>query len=75
MGFENLSQEQKERAEACKTPEELKALADEEGFLLTDEELKGLDGGSFCRVYIKCPNVCPKAVDLSGRPCAAYIFV
>ena len=45
MGFENLTDEQKAKAMACKTPEEMLALAKEEGYELTDEELEGVAGG------------------------------
>jgi len=54
MSYESLSPEQQERAKACKSPEELAALAEEEGFELTDEMLEGVAGGidlSECRRY------------------------
>lgn len=75
MGFENMSQKQMERAAACKTPEELKAFAAEEGFELSDEELEGLAGGYYCRINATRPITCPKAVDTSGRPCQTYVFM
>lgn len=74
MGFENLSDEQKARAAACKTPEELKALAAEEGFELSDEELEGIAGGFVCRTHHR-PVTCPQAVDTYGRPCKTYVFM
>ena len=37
--------------EACKTPEELLALAAEEGYELTDEDLKAINGGT---LYADC---------------------
>ena len=43
MNFENVPDSLKKRAEACKTPEELLALAAEEGYELTDEELKAIN--------------------------------
>ena len=71
MNFEDLTPEQKEKARACKTPEEILALAKAEGYELTDEELEGISGGWCCpedcnnyRCYSKdCPNfmVCPSA--------------
>ena len=45
MGFENLTDEQKAKAMACKTPEEMLALAKEEGYELTDEQLESVSGG------------------------------
>ena len=54
MNYENLSPEQQERAKACKTPEELSALAEEEGLEISDEMLEGVAGGidlSECRRY------------------------
>lgn len=47
MSHENLSPEQQERARACESPEELAALAEEEGFELSDEMLEGIAGGGF----------------------------
>ena len=47
MSFENVPDNMRKRAEACKTPEELLALAAEEGYELTDEELQAIDGGTF----------------------------
>ena len=37
MRFEDLTPEQKAKALACQTPEELLALAKEEGYDITDE--------------------------------------
>ena len=55
MNYENLSPEQRERARACESPEELAALAEEEGLELSDEMLKGVAGGGFdplnCKRY------------------------
>ena len=45
MNLEDLSPEMKEKALACKTPEELLALAAEEGYELSDEELAAVSGG------------------------------
>ena len=45
MSFENVPDSIKKRAQACKTPEELLALAAEEGYELSDEELKAINGG------------------------------
>lgn len=53
MEFEELTPEQREKVLACKTPEELLALAQEEGYELTEEQLEGVSGG-----WISCPGVC-----------------
>ena len=45
MNFEDLSSELKEKAKACKTPEDILALAKEEGYTLSEEELDGIAGG------------------------------
>lgn len=46
MDFESLSEEMKTKAKACTSPEELLALAKEEGYELSDEELEGIAGGA-----------------------------
>lgn len=43
-----LTDEQKKKAEAAKTPEELLGLAQEIGFELTDEQLDGIGSGGWC---------------------------
>jgi len=58
MNFDDLTDEQKAKAKACKTPEEMLALAREEGYELTDEELEGVSGG-WC------------AADFNDNPCPA----
>lgn len=54
MEYGNLTDEQKAKVKACKTPEELVALAQEEGVELTDEQLEAVSGGSWksgCKKY------------------------
>ena len=46
MSFENVPDSIKARAEACKSPEELLALAKEEGYELSEEDLDAVSGGS-----------------------------
>ena len=46
MDFENLTPEQQAKVEACETPEELIALAQDEGYELTDEQLEAMAGGN-----------------------------
>ena len=45
MNFEDLTEEQMAKARACKTPEDVLALAKEEGYELSDEELESVSGG------------------------------
>ena len=45
MDFKDLSPELKAKAEQCKTPEELLALASAEGYELSDEEIEQISGG------------------------------
>ena len=47
MNFEDLTPELKEKAIACKTPEELLELARQEGIDLTDEQLESISGGGW----------------------------
>ena len=48
MNFDVLTAEQKAKARAAKTPEEVLALAKEEGYELSDEDLEGISGGWGC---------------------------
>ena len=52
LEFNDLTEEQKAKALACKTPEDLLALAEAEGVDLTDEELTAISGG-----WTPCPNL------------------
>ena len=45
MEFNDLTEEQKAKAKACKTTEELLALAKEEGMELSADELESISGG------------------------------
>ena len=49
MNLENLNinDELREKAKACKTPEELLALAKKEGYKLSDDEMEAVAGGSW----------------------------
>ena len=42
-----LSPELKEKARGCKSPEELLALAEKEGYKLSDEEMEAVAGDGF----------------------------
>ena len=62
MNLDELSPELKEKALACKTPEEMLALAKAEGYELSDAELAGVAGGDFwdtdCPPLGNCGTVC-----------------
>lgn len=45
MNFEDLTPEQQEKMRACKTTEDILALAKEAGCELSDEELEAVSGG------------------------------
>ena len=51
MNFDELSDELKAKAEACKTIEELQELAKEEGLELNADELESISGGV---KWVKC---------------------
>ena len=46
MRLEDLTPELQEKAAACETPEEIIALAREEGYELTEDELDQVSGGA-----------------------------
>jgi hypothetical protein len=45
--LEGLTEEQITKVKACKNPEELLALAKQEGIELSDEQLSGISGGCY----------------------------
>ena len=47
MNFEDLSPELRKKAKACENPEEMIALAKEEGYELSNEELDAISGGKW----------------------------
>ena len=51
VDFNDLAAVQREKAKACKTAEELVALAEAEGIDLSDEELDGIAGGNWCNQH------------------------
>jgi len=60
MNFDEISPELLEKAKACKTPEEMLALAGAEGIELSEEELETVSGGKFswtCEDR-SCADVC-----------------
>ena len=58
MEFDDLTDEQKARVRACKTSDELVALAKAEGVELNDEQLDAIAGGDsfWCPTATSCPN-------------------
>ena len=56
--FTNLAPELQEKARACKTPEELLALAKAEGYEVSDEDLESISGGDW--------ETCTERVPLYG---------
>lgn len=64
MSFEGLNTEVMEKAKACESIEELRALCAEQGTELSDEQLDSVVGGvgNLCELHYKgCPFlvVCP----------------
>ena len=53
--LEGLTEEQIAKVKACKSHEELLALAKAEGIELTDEQIEKVSGGG-CLSSFKCPN-------------------
>ena len=56
MDFNSLTPEQQEKAKACKTPEDVLALAKEEGITLSDAELEQVAGGKGKWAHEKCDD-------------------
>ena len=54
MRYENLAPELREKAKACKTPEDIMALAKAEGYKLSEDELASVSGGGDW----SCDNAC-----------------
>lgn len=68
MKFENMTPEQQEKAKACKSAEEILALAWEEGYELSDDGLENVSGGDW-----DCWSVCAKFVE--DPHCSMHGFV
>lgn len=68
MDIKDLSPELREKAKACKDPEEVLALAQEEGYELSDEQLEAVSGGDW-----DCWSVCKKFVE--DPRCSMHGFV
>ena len=61
--LKGLSEEQIKKVEACKSPEEIIALAKAEGVELTDEQLAAVSGGGLCVSNKHCPKCGSKNVE------------
>ena len=53
--LKGLNEKQIAKVKACKNQDEILALAKQEGFELTDEQLSAISGGG-CFSTIKCPK-------------------
>ena len=58
MTFDDLTEEQKAKALACETTEDVLALAKEIGYELSEEELEAINGGIRKKSYNPCIKVC-----------------
>ena len=56
--LKGLTEEQIAKVEACKSQEEMLALAKEEGIELTDEQLEAISGGGTCTRPTAQPAYC-----------------
>ena len=51
----DLSPELREKARACKTPDEMLAVAKKEGYKLSDREMEAISGGGWsCDNHTNC---------------------
>lgn len=57
MNVDDLSPELREKVKACKTPEELFALAKSEGIELFEEQLDAISDG-WCPIHSDCWTQC-----------------
>ena len=62
--LKGLTEEQIKKVEACKSSEEILALAKEEGVTLTDEQLEAVSGGGCIMSTVKCDKCGSKNVKL-----------
>ena len=65
MNFEDLTPEQREKANSCKTPEDIMAFAKELGYELSEDELAALSGGN--GDLEACVFVCPELGNLCSQ--------
>lgn len=63
MNFDDLNNpELQEKLKNAKTPEEIFAIAKEEGYELSNDQLESISGGDWCFDY--CANWCPCALHI-----------
>lgn len=67
LSLEDLSSELQEKARTCKTAEDVLALAQQEGYELSDEQLAAVSGG----MTWKCLTYCRRD-DCPEDNCLAY---
>ncbi len=70
ISFDGLTEEQKAKAKACKTPEEMLELASKEGYELSIDELEDAAGGSG---GWKSPGSNPCNDECVPRNCGSYM--
>ena len=68
MNFADIPDDIRERALACKSPEELLSLAKEEGYELSDEDLDAVNGGGdWDDIKLNCDSNCDRNCIGLGR--------
>lgn len=66
MELKDVSPEQREKINACNSPEAIMALAKEEGYELSESELDQISGGAWSTYGVTCPE-CKKVIKLSSN--------
>ena len=61
--WNGLTEEQRARARSCETPNDILALAKEEGFELSDDEPEGISGGGFWGSLTDCTSKCVRGTE------------
>ena len=73
MDFKDLTPEQRAKVGACKTPQDILALAKQEGYELSDAELEVVSGGEWggeptIKVHcVYCESIVEVAADQMGN--------
>ena len=73
MDYVDLTEEQKAKISACKGPEDLLALAKEEGVELTEEQLSQVAGG--WETKLTCPKCGSNRVNLTQGDIHSAVMV
>ena len=58
MDYSDLTPEQMDKVRACKSPEDILALAKEEGYELSEDELDAVSGGADWYEYVDLAPEC-----------------